>query len=122
MIDVESSIRSWKRRSMTIVTIGAMLRTTMIAPMDAWSRASIDDASISVKRKGIVSDQRSTSRTEPKCSPHGTTTRQTTVKAIWIITSCAHGGGRHTEGVHVQSSVLRAVSGGEKMRRCGTAP
>ena len=82
----DSSMRSPKNRSITIVTIGATFRTTMIAPIEAWSSASMDEASMSVKRKGIVSDQRSTSRYEPKCRPHGVTMRQMVVKAICTMT------------------------------------
>ena len=46
----------------------------------------MEEASISVKRKGMLSDQRRTSRHEPKCTPHGATTRQSAVKAICTIT------------------------------------
>mmetsp|Transcript_30365 Transcript_30365/g.78748 ORF Transcript_30365/g.78748 Transcript_30365/m.78748 type:complete len:229 (+) Transcript_30365:370-1056(+) len=82
----DTSMRSPVSRSITIVTIGAMLRTTMMAPMVAWSSASIEEASMSVNRIGIVSAQRITSRREPKCRPQGNTTRHSTVNAICIIT------------------------------------
>ena len=42
---------------------------------------------MSVKRMGMLSDHRSTSRNEPKCKPHGNMTRHSTVNAIWIMTT-----------------------------------
>ena len=75
-----------KSRSITIVTSGAMFRTTMIAPIDAWSSAIMEEASMRVKRKGMVSAQRIASRSEPKCSAPGIITRHSAVKAICTMT------------------------------------
>ena len=68
IVGASSSMCSLTARSMASVMIGATLRTTTIAPIEARSSASMEEASMKVKRRGMVVAHRSTSRTEPKCS------------------------------------------------------
>ena len=87
IVAASSSIRSCMARSIASAMMGAMLRMTTMAPIDARSSASIDEASMNVKRRGMVVAHLSTSRTEPKCKELDVATSAITVVAIWIMTT-----------------------------------